>query len=403
MGRDFSPTIFFWHTPNNLLAQYFRKHHKDVLAELNIATVPDNQHSAGMITAAFHNLDSTHQAEIEATCQHIELMAHQVGIVSLIEVAGRERSTQNALTDALDKQSNMHGKAMWLFLNVEEKYWHEVSSLLHADNIADTSWHRRNDLPANLSFKVTPNTISAFENTLSGYFRDKEGRGRHCKVHHYQRTTREYVFAYLSDFGQADTIWNRGKLATRNKVPVFEIIFVYSAQEHSLDIHAPKNTKYIPHLQQAFSKQILATSLPQDSWKDNRVYVLTKLAKRDFPFEWPDNSEIKSVSITAFYLSVVGKPKRKIVLRANEKNNKSAIYDLMDSTALPPFHITTAEISVMFHTPVPGTKQYARSFRISSTKWCNLKHNPRDNMIREMLKKSELEPTTPMMNTEDTV
>ena len=77
-------------------------------------------------------------------------------------------------------------------------------------------------------------------------------------------TYKEYFFAYPEDFGQSGVEWISDSLKTRARHPAFEIIFVYSEEEGSLDIYAPKNTKAVPELQKLFAKTILKLDTLQD-------------------------------------------------------------------------------------------------------------------------------------------
>jgi len=85
-----------------------------------------------------------------------------------------------------------------------------------------------------------------------------------------------------------------------------------------------------------------------------------------------------------------GKQQR-ITLEADTTRNPKAVYDLMDSLNLPPFHVTQAEIKVSFAATATSRRQ-SRTFRISYPNWCGLKHEGRDLLIRHMLVASGIEP-----------
>jgi hypothetical protein len=92
---------------------------------------------------------------------------------------------------------------------------------------------------------------------------------------------------------------------------------------------------------------------------------------------------------------VYGKNER-LVLEAEPKFNKHAIFDLLDKVAkaipLTQMAITQVGIKVTF-AEQPGAKRpRTRTFDISWPNSCSLKHYGRDLLIRKMLVDSGIEP-----------
>lgn len=280
MARDFSPIIFFQRTPNVLLGRYFQERH-GVLHEISFDKLKENGKAAEVLFRALIKLDEVKQAEIEAGCQDIESMAHQAGTTALIEEATDFHKNLD-FPEAINQFDSFHGKVMWTFLEYPN-YWAGATSVLHAENIADAFWKRRNDLP-HLQPHIEPEDTKKLENILRQYFIKKEGRGRYCKVDVFRKRGREHFFAYLSDFGQSEMELEGSTFSPRARPPAFEIIFVYTQSEGSLDIYAPKNTKYLSDLQQLFAKPILKLDKLDKYEGDNLKYKLNKLADRDFEF-----------------------------------------------------------------------------------------------------------------------
>ena len=73
-------------------------------------------------------------------------------------------------------------------------------SALHVQNISDSYWKRRNDF-SHIQPNVKRVVINNLSKMLSHYFRNKEGRRRHCKIDIFRRNNKEYFFVYLSNFG----------------------------------------------------------------------------------------------------------------------------------------------------------------------------------------------------------
>ena len=83
---------------------------------------------------------------------------------------------------------------MWAFLEYP-KSWAGATLFLHSDNISESFWKKRNDLP-HIEPHVDTDNIEQLEQAISNYFYKKEGRGRNCKIEVYRRHEKEYFFAY---------------------------------------------------------------------------------------------------------------------------------------------------------------------------------------------------------------
>lgn len=388
MARDYSPTHFFLRVPNHLLGRFFRERH-GVLQEVDFTKLDENRGAAEMIFQTVLGLDDAKQAQIEAECQEVEGMAFHGGVTALIEEATNFPHHDQTFPEAINQFDGDHAKAMWTYLE-HPRYWLAATSILHAQNIADSFWKRRSDLP-HLVPMVEQADADRLGDALRSYFRNKEGRGRHSKVDIFRRRDKEYFFAYLSNFGQSDAEWEGNTLAMRARLPAFEAIFVYSQFEGTLDIYAPGNTKYMGDLQKIFAKIILTLDDLHDFAGSEEVYNLDPLGERDFVFISPENGSIESVVIRRLRLSLLSGTKRRVTIEADTKNNPKAVYDVMDRLRLPPFHVTQAEITATFTTPAPGTRTKTRTFTISYPDLCNLRHEGWDGMLRQMLAASGID------------
>lgn len=387
MARQYSHTQFFRHVPNALLGHYFQEK-KNVLHEIAFDELKET--NVEPVFEGFKALPLDQQAEIEAEFQDIDNMACQGGVATLIEEANYHED--QSFPEAIAQIDGFHGKIMWGFLE-HPKYWAGATLFLHSDNISDSFWKKRNDLP-HLPPNVDKENTERLAQAISHYFHSKEGRGRNCKVEVYRRHEKEYFFAYPEDFAQSGVDWIRNSLSTWARHPAFEIIFVYTQTEGSLDIYAPRNTKSVPQLQQIFADTILGIDNLDKPVKDKRVYELDGLADRDFVFKYPVDCGIEGVTVKKLRLSLKIGCKRRVTVEADPNPDSKAIYDLIAELKLPLFRVTQAEINVKF-TPTPDTKSLTRSFRVSYPNSCALRHDGRDLVIRQMLADSGLEPMVP--------
>jgi hypothetical protein len=237
-------------------------------------------------------------------------------------------------------------------------------------------------------------SIRQFEQSLSNYFHKMQGRGANCKVDCYKRNDLDYFFAYPEDYAQASVEWVGKEFKRRPHHPAFEIIFVYSQNEGTLDIYLTGDRKPVPDLQAIFADTILKTELRPDK-KDERVYDLNPMRSRQFQFVYGSDSGIVDVAVKKLRLIVYGK-KVRILLEADPTYHKHEIFDLLDKMAnvipLTQMALTQVGIKVTFaHNPT-SRKASTHSFDISLPNSCSLKHDGRDGIIRKMLADSSIEP-----------
>lgn len=393
MARQFSPTQFFRLVPNEMLARYFQEK-RGVLRDVAFDKLRETE--VEPIFQAFTELPSEQQAMIEAEFQDIDAMACQGGVTALTDEAGFHENKE--FPEAISKIEGFHGKVMWAFLE-HPSYWASATLFLRSDNISDSLWKKRSDLPP-LPPGVEEDDTERLAQAISHYFHSKEGRGRNCKVEVFRRHQKEYFFAYPEDFAHSGVEWVSNALSTRARHPAFEIIFVYTQSEGSLDIYAPRNTKCVPDLQEIFAETILKFGELDEFAGDKRVYALDALADREFEFQYPVESGIKTVEVRRLRLTLMTGKKRRVTVEADTSHNPKAIYDLLEEIKPPPFHVTQAEITVTF-APTPGTRSRTRSFKISFPNWCALRHDGRDIIIRKMLADSGIEPMAPEMKKDD--
>jgi hypothetical protein len=141
VARQYSHTQFFRRVPNALLGHYFQNKHK-VLPGIVFDELKETE--VQPILEAFLLLPAEQQAEIEAEFQEIDNMACQGGVTALIDEANFHQD--QTLPQTISQIDGFHGKAMWIFLE-HPGYWLGATLFLHSDNISDSLWKKRNDLP----------------------------------------------------------------------------------------------------------------------------------------------------------------------------------------------------------------------------------------------------------------
>ena len=241
-------------------------------------------------------------------------------------------------------------------------------------------------------------SIQQFTAQIGTYFHHTEGRGKNCVVEPYRRGELDYFFAYPEDYSQQGPEWVNGEFGLRPHNPAFEVIFVYSEKEGSLDLHFRGSYKAIEPLQSMFATTILKLDeLPPDP-KDARVYDLAPLLQKSFEFIPAVGSGIEKVVVKKLRLSSRVKKGDRITLEADTAVNPDAVYTLLEQIGktLPmnQYSITQVELAATV-TEIAGKPAKTVTIRITHPNSCSLKYDELDLKLRDMLVASKLEPRLP--------
>jgi hypothetical protein len=236
---------------------------------------------------------------------------------------------------------------------------------------------------------------------IRNYFHHTEGRGKNCIVEPFRRGELDYFFAYPEDYSQQSIEWVNGEFDRRPHNPAFEVIYVYSQKEGSLDLHFRGSYKAIVPLQEMFAQAILKLDeLPPDP-KDERVYDLNPLIQKDFNFIYNAGSGIERVTVKKMRLSSRVIRGDRITLEANPSENADAVYDLLDEIKttldMSKFNVTQVELAASV---VKDAEKPAKTvtIRITFPNSCSLKYDEIGLKLRAMLEASGIEPKEPAEN-----
>src|SRR3569833_2685557 len=345
MAREYQPKRFFRDVPNRMLELYFER--SGVLDQFNFAGLKETQ--VEPIHEAWVNLPHDIRDEIEKDFQDVDDLATEGGSRAILDEAHFHGED---LSGTFDSLVSFHERAFWTLLQ-RPRYWPGALAFRHADAVAPRFWRKRKNIPRK-TVSVDPESISNFEKAISGYFHSKQGRGQHCKVDCYKRDPLDYFFAYPEDYSQAEVVWGRDGLKRRPRRPAFEVIFVYSQIDGTLDIYLAGDRSPIPDLQRIFARVILNAPLAPDE-KDQRVYNLSPLRARQFNFLYDSESGIADVVVFLLRLTLYGTNER-LILEAVPTRNRYAVFDLLEKIGkgipLSQMAVTQVGIKVTFsHDP----------------------------------------------------
>ncbi len=391
MARHYSTKVFFRQIPNALLKRYFSE--KGLLEDINFSALPEFK--SDILFSHWLDLAENQRSFIDTEFRDIFELSCEKGFKAIIDEAQWHLKDNvdelTSLIKELADLSNHFERAMVTFLD-HNRYWKGATRFYHADTLP--YWRKRNHMmhqPA----AVDPASINELANLIRSYFHHTEGRGNNCVVETFRRGNLDYFFAYPEDYSQQSIEWVNGTFDKRPHNPAFEVVFVYSQKEGSLDLNFRGSTKAVEPLQSMFAQAILKLNELPLNPKDNRVYDLTPLLKKNFEFTYTPDCGIEKVAVQKLRLSSKVKKGDRITLEADTSDNRNAVYELMEkmNSALPLhlYNITQAELAVTLRASLDKAPKVVK-VRITHPNSCSLKYEESDLKLRDMLSSSGLEP-----------
>ena len=394
MARHYSTKDFFRQMPNALLAQYFER--RGLFAGLDFAAMKESKPDE--LFAAWLAFSDDRRNPMDAEFRDIFEMSCEKGVRAIIDEANWHfRETPADLATFVEKLSalqNHYERAMVTFLD-HNLFWRGATLFYHADTLP--YWRKRKNLP-NKPAAVDETSIRELANLIRNYFHHTEGRGKNCVVEPFRRGELDYFFAYPEDYSQQSIEWVNGEFGRRPHNPAFEVIYVYSEKENSLDLNFRGSKKAVEPLQGIFSAAILKLDEVPPDPADERIYDLAPLLKRDFDFIYDPGSGIEKVAVKKLRLSSRVKQGDRITLEASASGNPYSIYDLLEqikkSIQLNMYDLTQVELTATV--AVDAGKPAKRiNIRITYPNSCSLKYDQMGLKLRDMLQASGIEPRGP--------
>lgn len=391
MTRHYSIRDFFRQMPNALLARYF--HTRGVFAYMDVSTLKET--APEELMGAWHYLPDAQRGEMEADFREVFELSTENGFKAILEEAEwhlqKDTDARDAFVEKLSALSNHYERAMVTFLD-HRSYWRGALHFHHADGLSH--WRKRKNLP-HVAAAVDTASLHELAAQIRSYFHKTEGRGNNCVVEPFRRGEDDYFFAYPEDYSQQAVEWVDGEFGRRPHNPAFEIIFVFSSKDGTLDLHFRGAGKAVEPLQTMFAQTILKLdALPPDP-KDSRVYDLAPMRTRGFSFSYPADSGIKSVAIRKIRLASRVKKGDRITVEANATADQSGVHALLEkiglSVPLNMYDVSQVELVATVE-GVAGKPSKRFTFRITHPNSCSLKYDDVGLTLREMLEASGIEP-----------
>ena len=381
--------------PNALLARYFGA--RGLFGELDFTTMRETQPDS--LLAAWLGLLEAQRNEIGAEFRDIFELSCERGFAAIRDEANWHLADDPAaLTSFIEKLADLAShfeRAMITFLD-HQAFWKGASLFYHADTLP--YWRKRKNLP-HVTAAVDTASLQDLAGLIRTFFHQTDGRGNHCVVEPFRRGEHDYFFAYPEDYSQQSIEWVNGEFDRRPHNPAFEVIFVYSKEEGTLDLNIRGSYKAVEPLQGMFATAILKLAgLPPDP-KDNRIYDLNPLRRPSFDFIFDVGSGIQNVVVKKLRLSSKVIKGDRITLEADASQDTEAIYTLLAKVSkavlLPLYNVTQVELLATVATDASKLPKKV-TIRITHPNSCSLKYDELDLKLRHMLQASGVEPKEPI-------
>ena len=394
MARHYSTRDFFRLMPNALLARYF--HERRLFEDLDFAAM--KQSKPDRLFTAWLALPDALRNQMDAELGEIFAMCCEKGFLAILDEARWQlRKTPTELTslvEALSALPNHFVRAMATFLDHKD-CWKGATRFYHADTLGP--WRKRKNLPQ-VPAAMDDASIRHLADLIGNYFHYSEGRGKNCRVEPYRRGELDYFFCYPEDHSQRSMEWVDGSFRPRAHNPAFEVVYVDSQEEGTLDLNFPGSHGPIEPLQGMFVQAILKEEeLPPDP-KDTRVYDLNPLSQKSFSFVYTVGNGIEQVAVKKLRLSSRMNKGQRITLEGDVSQDPEAVYELIDTLgkALPAHLYDVTQVDLMASVVMDADKPPKTvTIRITHPNSCSLKYDELDLKLRDMLEASGIEPKEP--------
>ncbi len=389
MAKHYSIKSFFRDMPADLLARYFQK--QGVLQNFDFS--PLERGELDGLVKAWLELPEVERKRMEGEFQDIFALCRDSAIPAMVDEAKwhmqGKPGAHVAFVDMFSALPNNHARAMTLFLDYPE-CWRNAGWLYHADTLP--WWRKRKGFPHMPSAK-DDTSVQVLSDLLRAYFLEKQGRARHVLIEQVRRGDLDYYFCYLEDYSRQSPEWDGPVFRPRPHNPAFEIVYIWSEAEGTLELNYRGDYQTAQSLQEMFAKAILKLPQLPSKPKDDRIYELDKFSRSGFEFRYDASSGIEDVAVKMVRLSSRVNRGERITLEANPEENPDAVYELLVKLSLPLhlYNVTQVELTASVVTKA-GKKPKKIPIRLTWPNSCSLKRDALGDKLRAMLSASGIEP-----------
>ena len=397
MAKHYSIKSFFRDMPAALLARYFDK--QGHFQDFNFSSVEKGE--LDELFKVWLGLPEGERKRMEGEFQEIFALCRDAAIPAMVDEAKwhleKQGKSHAAFVEMFSGLPNNHARAMTLFLDYPE-CWRNAARLYHADTLP--WWRKRKGFP-HMPAATDEASVQALGDLMRSYFLEKQSRARHVLIEQVRRGDLDYYFCYLEDHSRQSPEWDGPVFRPRPHNPAFEIVYIWSQKEGSLDLNYRGDHQSAQPLQAMFAQASLKLPELPPSPKIQQIYELDKFSQRGVEFRYDAGSGIEDVAVRLLRLSSRVKKGDRITVEANPDENPDAVYELLAKMSLPLhlYNVTQVELtaSVVVKT---GEKAKKIPIRLTWPNSCSLKRDALGDKLRDMLAASGIEPKEPPQGAE---
>ena len=391
MPPHYSARSFFRQVPMDLLAQYFES--RGLSFKPDFATVADTPRDT--LYAAWLQFPEEQRNEMELDFREIFKMSCRKGVQAILDATqSRGDDTPESVTAFIESLSTMpdhfhRSMATWLD---HKGCWREANRFYGGD---PPDWWRKRKNMGHRPAATDAASLRRLAGLIGTWFHRSEGRGRHCVVESFHRDGLDFYLAYSEDYSRLNMEWTDGEFVGRRHRPAFEVVFVYSRREGSVDLSFPGPCRAVEPLQQMFAKAILGLDRLASDAGDAPVYDLAPLLRKDFDFVYGSGSGIESVVVKKLGLVSRILKDFRFTLEPGDADRPDAIRDYLHKAGVfdPSFLYRVTQAELVALVSADGKTPRGRvPIRLTVPASSSLGYGDRELKLREMVKASGLEP-----------
>jgi hypothetical protein len=373
MARTYAPRSVLRHLPLELLRTFLNL--SDVPLGLDWDALVEGDTPA--IYQAWFRLPTGPRERVEQMMQHVHEMASHTGVQGVITEAAYQGHEIGGTLDAIP---GLHAKALWALIHYPDEF-RTARLLLSAGSPFGRYWNLTTGF-GGTPFDVTETTLRSLRAATARLYRE-QGRGQQCTIEPYDRGGCLYLFLYLDDYTQTHTAHNSAGHLVRSPVrPAFEVVYLYSPGDGTLNLYAHGDRRWRSALRDLFCEHVLHRDAPATDLV-RRSYDLRNVIRRDFPLRPDPARGVLAAAIHELRIVHAAVPNRRVTLSPDPTAGPWDVYDMLDAhfpvARFPRSELLVNGVTFRVTFRLPGDERdRPLTFSVSFPDACNLRSMPDD-------------------------
>ncbi len=348
---------------------------------------------------AWQELPPEQQEAVEPDLLEVDRLAQERGVRGMIQTAA---ACGLALIDELSAYDSMASQILHVMVR-HPRFWQEASRFVELDNLVHKPWWTTYPgLPAE-SIKGAKQKALKLRKEVSGFYLEREGRGRTSDVQHHVRGPKvHYFFVYLDSYVENSlTVVGPNKIDLRPRRPVFDVVFVFNGTSGELSLVAKGGKAITEPLRSMFCRTVFGIEPPSVT-SEEPPYRLNLLLDPEAQFPTDLGDGIDQVKVRKLSLRLVGQGRRCIILEGDPDGGPKDVYALAQRVfrdgVFSPHELRVTGVTFRFlFSPNAPYKKRSITFEVSYPRTDTFKteSDAVQDLIRRCLRRWGLDVTEP--------